>query len=59
MDDALDYIVFDSVYNSGGSSSGGSSNDNLPKWAKILSIITMIGIVLFILYGFYEIGAFD
>ena len=59
MDDALDFVVFDSVYHSGGGSSGSSSNDNQPKWAMIMAAITMIGIVLFIIYGLFEVGAFD
>ncbi|MCR5574921.1 MAG: hypothetical protein K6F78_08905 [Bacteroidaceae bacterium] len=55
MDEALDYIYFDSVYNSGGESSSGGSNDVQPQWAKIMVVITMIGIVAFIIYGWCEI----
>lgn len=51
MDDALDYIVFDSVYHSGGGSSSGGSNDDQPKWAKVMAVITLIGIIAFIIYG--------
>ena len=54
MDDALDYIVFDSVYNSseGGSSNGSNGND--PLWAKIMAAITIIAIIAYIIYGWCE-----
>lgn len=42
MDDTLDYIIFDSVYNSGGGTSSGGSNDDNPKWARGLAVITFM-----------------
>ena len=55
MDDALDYIVFDSVYNSGSGSSSGGCNDDQPRWAKVMAVITLIGIIAFIIYGWCEV----
>lgn len=54
MDDTLDYIIFDSVYNSGGGTSSGGSNDDNPKWARGLAVITFIVIVSFLIYGWCE-----
>jgi hypothetical protein len=55
MTDALDYIVFDSVYNSGGGGTSGGSNDDGPMWAKVMAIITLIAIIAFIIYGWCEV----
>lgn len=54
MDDALDYIIFDSMHNSGGGCPYGGSNDAQPLWAKVIAVITLIGIVAFIIYGWFE-----
>lgn len=54
MDDALDYIVFDSVYNSSGDGSSNGSNGDQPLWAKIMAAITLIAIIAFFIYGWCE-----
>lgn len=55
MDDSLDYIVFDSVYNSSGGSSSNGSNGDDPMWAKIMAVITLLAIIAFIIYGWCEV----
>lgn len=45
MDDALDYVVFDSVYNGGGGSSSKGSDGNDSMWAKIMAVITLLAIL--------------
>ena len=54
MDEALDYIVFDSVYNSSGGGSSNGSNGDQPLWAKIMAAITLIAIITFFIYGWCE-----
>lgn len=54
MDEALDYIVFDSVYNSSGGGSSNGSNGDQPLWAKIMAAITLIAIIAFFIYGWCE-----
>ena len=55
MSDALDFIVFDSVYHSGGGGSSSGSNGDGPMWAKVMAVITSIAIIAFIIYGWYEV----
>lgn len=55
MDDALDYVVFDSVYNSRGGGSSSGSNGDGPMWAKVMAVITLIAIIAFIIYGWCEV----
>lgn len=54
MSDALDYVIFDSVYNSSGDGSSNRSNGDGPMWAKIMAVITLIAIIAFIIYGWCE-----
>ena len=53
-DEELDYIVFDSVYNSTGGGSSNGSNGDQPLWAKIKAAITLIAIIAFFIYGWYK-----
>jgi len=55
MPDALDYIVFNSMYNSGGGGSSNGSNEDGPMWAKVMAVITLIAIIAFIIYGWCEV----
>ena len=55
MDDTLDYIVFDSVYNSSGGGSSNENNGDSPMWAKVMAVITLIAIIAFIIYGWCEV----
>ena len=54
MFDALDFIVFDSVYHSGGGGSSGGNGDDPSMFAKVMAAITIIAIIAFIIYGWCE-----
>ena len=56
MSNALDYIVFDSVFNSSAGGSSNGTNDDGSMWAKVMAVITLIAIIAFIIYGMKECG---
>ena len=51
MSDALDFIVFDSVYHSGGGGSSSGNGDDPSVFAKVMAALTIIAIIAFIIYG--------